>query len=244
MTDRLMHPDWSRLVPGIADRAEQLLEKAQADCPEFLPGRERALAAFSLAPGSVRCIVVGQDPYPTPGHAMGLAFSAARDVAPLPKSLANIYKELAADLPHERERLRRATADLSGWLAQGVLLLNTVLTVRPGSPGSHQRLGWQELTTRAMAAVAGVNAEAGTPLVVIEWGRHAQKIGDALPHAPLTRRLQSPHPSPLSANRGFFGSRPFSTANRHLEEHGRAPVDWVGSLVDAEADHESEPALF
>lgn len=246
MSQPTVHPGWERLVPGLERRAAELLDAAEADCPDFLPGRERALAALTLAPGSVRCVVVGQDPYPTPGHAMGLAFSAHRSVSPLPKSLQNIYRELAADLPEDSALLRSATADLSGWLGQGVLLMNTVLTVRPGASGSHARLGWQELTTAAMGAAVRASAEARRPLVVIEWGRHAQKVGDALPAAPLVRRLQSAHPSPLSASRGFFGSRPFSRANEHLTAHGTEPVEWVRSLVDPDLDHatEPQPALF
>ncbi|GAA1353949.1 uracil-DNA glycosylase [Falsarthrobacter nasiphocae] len=236
------HPDWEQSLPGFARRAEELLDAAEQDCPEFLPGRERALAAFSVAPAAVRCVIIGQDPYPTPGHAMGLAFSAHRSVAPLPKSLANIYRELAADLPGEAPLLAGATADLSGWLAQGVLLLNTCLTVRPGAPGSHSRLGWQQLTIDALSTVVERSVRDERPLVLLEWGRHAQKVGDALPDGPLVRRIASAHPSPLSASRGFFGSRPFSRANEHLTAHGLEPVDWVRSLLDPDADHATEPA--
>ncbi len=235
MDAETIHPDWTRLVPGFRDQAAALLEKAAADCPDFLPGRERALSAFSLAPAAVRCIIVGQDPYPTPGHAMGLAFSASSDVAPLPRSLANIFAELAQDLPEERERIQRATADLTGWLGQGVLLLNSVLTVRPGSPGSHKTLGWQSLTSSALTAVGRAAHEMRQPLVTLEWGRYAKDACQALPPSPGLLRIQSPHPSPLSAHRGFFGSRPFSRANAHLVSMGRAPIDWAGALTTSDA---------
>jgi len=160
-------------------------------------------------------LIVGQDPYPTPGHPVGLSFSVAPDVAPIPRSLANIYQELGTDLGLPRP----STGDLGPWAERGVLLLNRVLTVGPGKPGSHRGRGWEELTA---AAIAGLVARGG-PLVAILWGRDARNLGPALGGVP---RIESAHPSPLSAHSGFFGSRPFSRANAALVGQGAAPLDW------------------
>ena len=163
----------------------------------------------------VRVLILGQDPYPTPGNAVGLSFSVAPEVRPLPGSLVNIYRELKADLgiepaPH---------GDLTHWFEQGVLLLNRVLTVRPGAPASHRGKGWEEVTACAVEALAA----RGGPLVAILWGRDAQTARPLLGEVPV---LASAHPSPLSARSGFFGSRPFSQANLLLDEQGAAPIDW------------------
>ena len=159
-------------------------------------------------------LIVGQDPYPTPGHPMGLAFSTQPGVKP-PRSLVNIYKELHDDLGIPP----RADGDLSSWSRQGILLLNRVLTVRPGAPASHRGKGWEQVTEAAITALA----ERETPLVAILWGRDAQSAARFLGDTP---RIESPHPSPLSASRGFFGSRPFSRANQALVDQGGQPVDW------------------
>jgi uracil-DNA glycosylase len=164
---------------------------------------------------SVKVLIVGQDPYPTPGHAVGLSFAVEGSVRPLPRSLANIYRELADDLgvtppPH---------GDLSGWTDQGVLLLNRVLTVQPGHPASHRGKGWERVTDLAIESL--VRRE--EPLVAILWGRDAQTVRSALGSVPV---IASAHPSPLSASRGFFGSRPFSRANAALVSQGAGPVDW------------------
>jgi uracil-DNA glycosylase len=161
-------------------------------------------------------LIVGQDPYPTPGHAVGLSFSVAPDVRPIPRSLQNIYKELESDLGIPRP----ASGDLSPWADQGVLLLNRVLTVRSGEPGSHRGIGWERITD---AAIAGLVARDEEPLVAILWGKDAQTLEDSLPDVPL---IISAHPSPMSADRGFFGSRPFSRANEYLKDLGGDPVDW------------------
>jgi uracil-DNA glycosylase len=160
-------------------------------------------------------LIVGQDPYPTPGHPIGLSFAVDRAVRPLPRSLANIYRELETDLgippaPH---------GDLSSWSDQGVMLLNRVLTVRPGTPASHRGWGWEKVTELAIRALVARDA----PLVAVLWGRDAEGLRPMLGDTPV---IASAHPSPLSASRGFFGSRPFSRANALLEEQGAAPVDW------------------
>lgn len=181
----------------------------------YLPAGEHVLRAFRRPLAEVRVLVVGQDPYPTPGHPIGLSFAVERHVRPLPRSLANIYAELASDLgippaPH---------GDLARWSEQGVLLLNRVLTVRPGTPASHRGRGWERVTEAAIRALV----ERGGPLVAILWGRDAQNLRPMLGDVPA---IASAHPSPLSAARGFFGSRPFSRVNAELEAQGAAPIDW------------------
>jgi uracil-DNA glycosylase len=181
----------------------------------YLPAGEQVLRAFHAPLESVRVLVVGQDPYPTPGHPVGLSFSVAPDVRPVPRSLQNIYQELSTDLGLPAP----ATGDLTPWAERGVMLLNRVLTVRPGKPASHQGKGWETVTAQAILALVA----RGGPLVAILWGRQAQSLAPMLGRAP---RIESAHPSPLSARSGFFGSRPFSRANALLVEQGAAPIDW------------------
>ena len=173
------------------------------------------LRAFTRPMADVRVLIVGQDPYPTPGHAVGLSFSVAPQVRPIPRSLANIYRELGADLGCAPP----STGDLTPWAERGVLLLNRVLTVQPGLPGSHRGKGWEPVTEAAIHALVA----RGGPLVAILWGRDAQGLGPWLGDVP---RISSAHPSPMSAERGFFGSRPFSRANAALVAQGADPVDW------------------
>ena len=175
----------------------------------------RFLRAFTQPLDAVRVLIVGQDPYPTPGHPVGLSFSVAPDVRPLPRSLRNIITEYQADLglPHP------SSGDLTRWAEHGVLLLNRVLTVQPGKPASHRGKGWEAVTDAAIAALLARDE----PLVAILWGRDAQSLAPALLDVPT---VMSPHPSPMSADRGFFGSRPFTRANEHLDELGESPVDW------------------
>jgi len=213
---------WSRL-PSLSDgRAHILagrLDALAARGDRVLPPPSEVFNAFQLTPPtSVRVVILGQDPYPTPGDAHGLAFSVARG-SPLPRSLANVFREMREDLG-----IARLDGNLSDWAAQGVLLLNAVLTVEAGQAGSHRRLGWQALTDEAIASAS----DRAEPSVFMLWGADAQaKRGliDAFRH----RIIESAHPSPLSARRGFFGSRPFSRANAFLAEHGRGEIDWVGA---------------
>ena len=163
----------------------------------------------------MRVLIVGQDPYPTPGHAVGLSFSVASDVRPIPRSLGNIYKEYEADLGLPRP----STGDLSSWFEHGVLLLNRCLTVAPGTPAAHRGKGWEQVTDQAIRALVARDQ----PLVAILWGRDAQTLRTLLADTP---RIESAHPSPMSADRGFFGSRPFSRANEALLAQGGEPVDW------------------
>ena len=181
----------------------------------YLPAGGHVLRVFEAPIDDVRVLVVGQDPYPTPGHAVGLSFSVAPDVAPVPRSLANIYRELQSDLGAPAP----STGDLTPWAERGVMLLNRVLTVGPGRPASHRGKGWETVTERAIDALA----ERGGPLVAILWGRDARSLAGRLGEVP---RVESAHPSPLSANNGFFGSRPFSRANDLLVRQGADPIDW------------------
>lgn len=182
---------------------------------DWLPGPSRVFAALdAVAPKDVRVVILGQDPYPTPGHANGLAFSVNPGVRP-PRSLANIFNELAADTGQAPP-----SGDLTGWARQGVLLLNTALSVAPGEAGSHARWGWGALARQAVAA-----AQAERPLAFLLWGAHAQTALAGLPR-PIDLTLASAHPSPLSARRGFFGSRPFSRVNAWLTARGEPAIDW------------------
>ena len=214
----LIDPDWAReLEPAHQTIASlgQFLRAEVAAGRSYLPAGDKILRAFSAPLIEVRVLIVGQDPYPTPGHPVGLSFSVDPQVRPLPRSLVNIYQELATDLGVEPPR----HGDLSAWSARGVLLLNRVLTVQPGMPGSHRGKGWESVTDLAIRALV----ERGGPLVAILWGRDAQSLR---PQLGSTDVIESPHPSPLSAARGFFGSRPFSRANELLTRGGAEPVDW------------------
>jgi uracil-DNA glycosylase len=184
---------------------------------EILPHTEFILNAFKLTPPEdVKVVILGQDPYPTKGHANGLAFSVNPDVTPLPRSLRNIFRELEDDTG-----TNRTNGDLSDWAVQGTLLLNTSFTVVAGIPGSHSRIGWEVLSD----SVVEYLSEHREHLVFILWGKHAQQKSKLINHE-KHMVIQSPHPSPLSAHRGFFGSKPFSATNKYLETHGKTPIEW------------------
>ena len=183
----------------------------------YLPAGANVLRAFTFPFDQVRVLIVGQDPYPTPGHAVGLSFSVAADIRPLPRSLENIFSEYGKDLGYPPP----ATGDLTPWSERGVMLLNRVLTVRPGNPASHRGKGWEAVTECAIRALVAREQ----PLVAVLWGRDASTLKPMLDGADCVA-IESPHPSPLSASRGFFGSRPFSRANELLAERGADPIDW------------------
>jgi uracil-DNA glycosylase len=214
----LVAADWAEALAPVEDtisRMGSFLREEIAAGRTYLPPGERILRAFERPLAGVRVLVVGQDPYPTPGHAVGLSFSVPPDVRPLPRSLVNIFKELYDDLGVGPP----SNGDLTPWADQGVLLLNRVLTVAPGAAGSHRGQGWEAVTERAITALA----ERGGPMAAILWGRDAQSLKPMLGSVPW---VDSPHPSPLSASRGFFGSRPFSRVNDLLVRQGGSPVDW------------------
>jgi uracil-DNA glycosylase len=214
----LVHPTWATALEPVEETLVGLgafLREELAAGRGYLPAGGHVLRAFEHPLDDVRVLIVGQDPYPTPGHAVGLSFSVAPDVRPIPRSLQNIYAEMATDL-----RLPTpSTGDLSPWADRGVLLLNRVLTVRPGSPASHRGRGWESVTAQAISALV----QRGGPLVAILWGRDARNLA---PHLGTTPLIESAHPSPLSARSGFFGSRPFSRANELLRKQGAEPIDW------------------
>ncbi len=217
--EELVHESWIPDLAGQQDTLTQLGDFLRAESAAgrpWAPSGNNILRAFTQPLHAVRVLIVGQDPYPTPGHAVGLSFSVAPDVRPIPRSLTNIYKELTSDLGVPQP----SNGDLTPWTAQGVLLLNRVLTVQQGQPGSHRGKGWEEFTAAAIRAIA---ARPDQPVVAILWGKDAQSAAELLDDAPV---ITSPHPSPMSADRGFFGSRPFSRANEMLEDLGADPVDW------------------
>lgn len=215
----LIDPGWAAALDPVADRITAMGEFLRAEVAEgrsYLPSGDRILRAFAQPLDAVRVLVVGQDPYPTPGHPVGLSFSVAPDVRPLPRSLQNIFRELCTDVGCPPP----SSGDLSGWADRGVLMLNRVLSVAPGRPGSHRGKGWEQVTDQAVRALVS----RGTPLVAILWGRDAQTLRPLLGDTP---RIESAHPSPMSADRGFFGSRPFSRANEILTAAGAEPIDWA-----------------
>ncbi len=215
----LVHPTWAPALAPLQDAFTGIGEFLRAEVAAgrpWAPAGTSILRAFQQPLDDVRVLIVGQDPYPTPGHAVGLSFSVAPDVRPLPRSLQNIFRELHDDLGVPAPR----SGDLTPWTENGVMLLNRVLTVRLGEPGSHRGIGWEEITAAAIAALVD---RLDQPLVAILWGRDAQSLEPGLPDVPV---IASAHPSPMSADRGFFGSRPFSRANELLDELGADPVDW------------------
>ena len=214
----LISADWAAALEPAQDTITglgQFLRREVNEGHQFLPRGDSILRAFTRPLADVRVLIVGQDPYPTPGHPVGLSFAVDPSVRPLPRSLVNIYRELRDDVGVTPP----AHGDLSAWAAQGVLLLNRVLTVRAGLPGSHRGRGWEQVTDLAIASLV----RRGGPLVAVLWGRDAQSLRPALGDVPV---IASAHPSPLSAARGFFGSRPFSRTNALLVEQQAQPIDW------------------
>jgi uracil-DNA glycosylase len=215
----LVDPGWADALAPVEPDVHRIgawLRDETAAGRHYLPAGSDVLRAFTNPFDAVKVLVVGQDPYPTPGHPIGLSFAVDPAVRPVPRSLANIYRELAADLgvtppPH---------GDLRAWSDQGVLLLNRVLTVQAGEAGSHRGKGWEAVTDQAVRALVA----RGTPLVAVLWGAQAGSVRPLLGDTPV---VASAHPSPLSASRGFFGSRPFSQVNALLESQGAPPVDWT-----------------
>jgi uracil-DNA glycosylase len=214
----LLDPGWAQALAPVAGQITAMgdfLRTELAAGRRYLPAGTDVLRVFTQPLADVRVLIVGQDPYPTPGHAVGLSFSVGPQVRPIPRSLSNIYKEYESDLGLPRP----TTGDLTPWAERGVLLLNRVLTVAPGAAAAHRGKGWEPVTDQAIRALVA----RAQPLVAILWGRDAQTLSPLLGDTP---RIESAHPSPMSADRGFFGSRPFSRANALLAQRGGVEVEW------------------
>jgi uracil-DNA glycosylase len=214
----LVHPSWAQALAPVEPTVARLGDFLRAEGAAgrgYLPDGRRVLRVFEQPLDEVRVLIVGQDPYPTPGHAVGLSFAVDPQVRPVPRSLGNVFTELEQDLGLPRP----GSGDLTPWTQRGVMLLNRVLTVRPGSPASHRGQGWEEVTELAIDTLVA----RGGPLVAVLWGKDARSLAGRLGEVP---RVESAHPSPMSARTGFFGSRPFSRANALLTEQGADPIDW------------------
>jgi uracil-DNA glycosylase len=214
----IVEAGWAAALEPVAPRIAAMGDFLRAELAaghRYLPAGQNVLRAFTQPFDAVRVLIVGQDPYPTPGHAVGLSFSVPPELRRLPPSLLNIFREYHDDLGYPAP----ASGDLTPWTERGVLLLNRVLTVAPRQPASHRGHGWEEVTEQAIRALAA----RGTPMVAILWGRDARNLAPLLDGVPL---VESAHPSPNSADRGFFGSRPFSRTSRLLEQQGAPPIDW------------------
>lgn len=214
-----MDPTWATALEPVAGRIAAMGDFLRAEVAAgrtYLPAGANVLRAFRTPMDRIKVLIVGQDPYPTPGHAIGLAFAVDRSVRPLPRSLVNIYREMRTDLG----LVPPSHGDLTGWTESGVLLLNRVLTVAPGQSAAHKGKGWEQVTQRAIEALVARRQ----PLVAILWGKDAQTL---VPMLGATAHIASAHPSPMSADRGFFGSKPFSRANQLLIAQGAEPVDWT-----------------
>ena len=220
----LVAPDWAAALAPVDRELREVLGFVASEAArgtEVLPAAADLLRAFRQPLAGVKVLILGQDPYPTPGHPIGLSFAVSGRTSPLPRSLANIYREMETDLGLPP----RTHGDLSAWSREGVLLLNRVLSVAAGAAGSHRGKGWEAITTAAVTAVVNRLAPDGKrkPLVAILWGKDAAAVQPLLDGTPS---ISSAHPSPLSASRGFFGSRPFSRANELLAQQGAGPVNW------------------
>nr|WP_202536003.1 uracil-DNA glycosylase [Streptomyces sp. SID4919] len=214
----IVEAGWAKALEPVAGQVSRMGDFLRAEIAAgrtYLPAGPNVLRAFQQPFDEVRVLIVGQDPYPTPGHAVGLSFSVAPEVRPLPGSLLNIFRELTTDLGVPPP----GNGDLTPWTRQGVLLLNKSLTTAPRKPGAHRGKGWEQVTEQAIRALAA----RGTPLVSVLWGRDARNVRPLLGDLPS---VESVHPSPMSADNGFFGSRPFSRANDLLVRQGAQPVDW------------------
>jgi len=214
----LIDPSWAMALAPVQSQLTALaafLEQEAVAGFTVLPEPQNIMRVFKMPVDAVRVLIVGQDPYPTPGHAIGLSFAVAENVRPLPRSLNNIFAELETDMGTPRP----VSGDLTGWSHQGVMLLNRVLTVGAGEAGSHRDRGWEAVTDLAIHILAMRHQ----PLVAILWGKQAASLRSLLGNMPI---IESAHPSPLSARRGFFGSQPFTRANELLTAQGAAAIDW------------------
>lgn len=217
----IMAPDWAEKMKIVEDEIHKMGDFLRSEIKagkHVLPQPENIFRAFQAPLKDVKVLIVGQDPYPTAGHPIGLSFAVDKTVRPLPKSLQNIYKELQDDLGIESPE----HGDLSDWAGQGVMLLNRSLSVVAGEPNSHANKGWEKITEQAIKVLN----DRDQPLVVILWGSNARELKTYL-NNPKIKIIESVHPSPLSAYRGFFGSKPFSKTNEFLEKNGLQAIKWA-----------------
>ena len=214
-----VHPSW---LPALEKcrhdlaKLELFLTSQIATGIQILPEPDNIFRALTMPVDKVKVVIIGQDPYPIPGHAMGLAFSVPNGVSPLPRSLSNIFTELQSDIGCDR----LLNGDLTNWADQGVLLLNRVLTVSAGNVGSHRGRGWEKITASLVQFLVGKNPS----VVAVLWGKDAQQLKPEFPHENV---IVSVHPSPLSASKGFFGSKPFSQSNFILKKQDLETIAWV-----------------
>ncbi|MCY0918671.1 uracil-DNA glycosylase [Streptomyces sp. H27-G5] len=216
--NEIVEPGWARALEPVAAQIAAMGDFLRGEIAAgrtYVPSGANVLRAFQQPFDEVKVLIVGQDPYPTPGHAMGLSFSVAPEVSPWPPSLDNIFREMHADIGTGRP----LNGDLTPWTRQGVLLLNRSLTTAPRKTGGHRGKGWEAVTEQAIRALAA----RGKPLVSVLWGRDARNLRPLLGDLPA---VESVHPSPMSAANGFFGSKPFSRTNELLVGQGAQPVDW------------------
>jgi len=210
-----MHPSWQTALAGQRELLAEIEAKISTDAA-VAPALPLVMRAFEQSVDSVRVLIVGQDPYPTPGHAIGLSFAVSPEVSPLPRSLQNMMRELRDDLGRDVTN----GGDLQHWAAQGVMLLNRHLTTSSGQSAAHFDAGWSRFTD---AAISVLNRARGRKLVAILWGNEAISMQRLLPDVQV---ISSGHPSPLSARKGFFGSKPFSRTNEALGFVGEEKIDW------------------
>jgi uracil-DNA glycosylase len=206
-----VHPSWSPILEPLQDAIITTYETVSKS--QYIPAIERIFAPLSTSIDEVKVVIVGQDPYPNPDYADGFAFSVRPEISPLPASLINIFKELESDLGTKMPE----NGNLERWSRQGVLLINRTLTTVPGESHAHQRSGWMAITEVIIREVAQRGA------VGILWGGNAQQMSE---YFDASRVIKSAHPSPLSAYRGFFGSKPFSRTNAMLREIGKPQITW------------------
>ncbi len=215
-----MHPSWQAVLLSKKPLLDAIESKVLSLGTEVVPPLSQVMRAFELPLEQVRVLIVGQDPYPSPGHAIGLSFAVSAETQPLPRSLTNILRELNDDLGRLNTDESPRAGDLTKWTHQGVLLLNRHLTAFSSEAGSLMDIGWSDFTDEVVTIL---NRKRGRRLVSILWGAQAQSLAPKLCDSQI---LASAHPSPLSARKGFFGSRPFSKANAALEMVGEQPIDW------------------
>lgn len=218
--NELILEDWAEALKPVEPEIRKMGDFLRGEIKlgkKILPAPENIFRAFKTPLKDIKVLIVGQDPYPDPRYPVGLSFSVKPEMKPIPQSLQNIYKEIITDIGGEMPE----NGDLSDWQKQGVMLLNRTLTVESGKPNSHQGKGWEKITEEAIKALN----DRDKPMVAILWGNNARQLKGFLTN-PKIKIIESAHPSPLSASRGFFGSKPFSQTNEYLKQQNITPIKW------------------